>query len=156
MIELNFDDLLPIEMPVRHKGKQYILREADGEAAVLWRNANMAGSKMDVATKVVTLGGNTADVQPLLVSLCLYEADGSGKLRLNKEGDPDKRFLVSLKVVKSWPERVVKSLFEHAKEISDLNEVQTKESIDEKILKLQGQREAMDAPNGQPASSTDG
>jgi hypothetical protein len=53
-----------------------------------------------------------ANVEPLLVSLCLFRENGAPVL---------------LATVRSWPARVVKSLFEKAKEISDLGEERKEE-----------------------------
>jgi len=103
--ELNFDDLTPIEIPVRIQGKNYVLREASGDAACRYRNAVLACAQLTPEGKAVSVR-NLADVEPLLVSLCLFD----------EKGNP-----VSVNQVRKWPARVVKALYEKAKEISDLD-----------------------------------
>lgn len=88
-------------------GKKYILREADGTAACRYNNAKLHGTKFDENGKAVGIG-NLADVEPLLVSLCLFE-DGA-------------KTHVPLAVVSAWPYQVIKALFDEAKEISHLDE----------------------------------
>jgi len=102
-------DLKVQEVPVTIGGTKYLLREASEDAACQYRNAAMRGAKMTDGT--VTLGG-AADVEPLLVSLCLFEMDASGAVIRN----------VPLVTVKNWPARVVKPLFNKVKEMSSLDE----------------------------------
>jgi hypothetical protein len=71
--------------------------------------------------------GSVADAEPLLVSLCLYEVNKDGK-RLGN---------VSLPTVLGWPPRVVRALFDRAKQISDLGEKE--------------EPQAAPLPNGEPA-----
>ena len=103
---LIFNDLTPIEIPVSIEGVEYTLREASGDAACKYRNAMMACMQL-ADGKPVSLRG-LADVEPLLVSLCLFVTE------TNK--------LVPLHVIKTWPSRVITPLFEKAKEISELGE----------------------------------
>lgn len=102
---LHFDDLVPIEVPVSVNGAQYILREANGDAACRYRNAVMECVEM-VDGKPARVHG-MANTEPLLVAMCLRTADGK---------------LVGEATVRSWPPRVIKVLFAKAKEISDLED----------------------------------
>ena len=102
--ELNFDDIAPIEIPVVIKGKRYTLKEASGDAACRYRNAVLSALQVS-KTGEVTGARNLADTEPLLVSLCLFD-------------EQDKP--VPIKTVRSWPARVVRTLFEKAADISDL------------------------------------
>lgn len=102
---MNFDEE-DIAIPVRIRGETYELREASGEAGCNFRN--------EIARRV-TLGpegkpqriGNLADVEPKLISACLFDKDGKN---------------VPEKTVRSWPNRIQKALFKRIQEISDLDE----------------------------------
>ena len=109
MNEFDFSALIPVVIPVRYGERDFVLKEADGEAAATYRNAAMKAARF-VDGKVTNIEG-LADVEALLVSLCLFEVkpDGShGRLALG--------------FVKSLPARMLKKLYEKAMEISDLNE----------------------------------
>src|SRR5690606_9047229 len=69
---LDFDDLTPIELPVKYKGKNYVLREADEGAATQYRNLTIKAARMEDG-KITGMDG-VADAEPFLISLCLYEA----------------------------------------------------------------------------------
>lgn len=104
--DLDFDSLTLVELPVKYKGNSYILREADERAARAYRNALLSCMTLGPDGKPQTLK-NLADVEPLLVSLCLFDARGK---------------LVPKAIIETWPSRMVKKLFDKAKAISDLNE----------------------------------
>lgn len=133
MEPINFDemDLAPKEVPITFQGKNYILIEASEEAAVKYRNASMKAMRMEDG-KLVRIEG-IADVEPLLVSLCLVTAEG--------------RAPISEKVIRGWPARVVKQLFDRCMEMNpDIREKPpTKESLDDQIQKLQKLRADMEA-----------
>ncbi len=126
-------DRTPTEIPVTIKDpktkedKHYTLREADGGAAIRFRNAGLAATQLKDG-KVSGVEG-MASVEPLLVSLCLF---------VNNPGQPDDNRPVSLAMVKSWPSRIQRSLFTKAKEISDLAEEE------DDIEELRKQREELD------------
>jgi len=111
--EMVFEDLAPIEVPVRMGGKRYVLVEASEDAACKYRNHTTGCARFENG-RMVGLSGPIADVEPLLVSLCLFELyDHQGETR---------RRPVTLNQVKGWPARVVRPLFERAKEIGGLQE----------------------------------
>lgn len=110
--DMVFDDLTPIEVKVRIENKPYVLREATGAAAVQYRNASMRNIRM-ADGKVVGMG-DIGELEPLLVSLCLFSADADGKFSS-----------VTVAKIKSWPARVVKDLFNRARAISDLEEAES-------------------------------
>jgi hypothetical protein len=148
---LNFDDLAPVEVEVKVKGKKYILREATGHAAAQYRNAALKAAKM-VDGKVVGMDG-LADAEPLLVSLCLYELEDLGN------GKPPRERPVPVQVVRGWPARLVTALFTKVRDISDLGEGETAEVLERRIqadqAKLQ-QLRAQQATNGDDANPDDG
>lgn len=138
-----FDDLTPVEVPVTVGAKQYVLREANGDAAVKYRNAMLACTQISQDSKAVSIRG-MADLEPFLVSLCLFDAQGKS---------------VTKNEILSWPSRVQKALFARAKTISGLNEEDTVESlkkeqkiIEEKLVKLE-KKEGQD-PNAQDSTMT--
>lgn len=102
-----FEDVAPLTVPVTIGKDEYVLKEASGDAACRWRNAQLRAARM-VEGKITGVG-DIADTEPLLVSLCLF----------TREGKP-----VPLATVRAWPNRVQKALFERAKAISHLNEDQ--------------------------------
>lgn len=115
MNELNLDDLTPIEVPVSLGGKKYLLREATEAAAATYRNASVAGATLGSEggeTRITGLPPDIGGLQSLLVSLCLWE--------LNADGKPTRT--VPRAVVKTWPARMVRPLFDKAQEISGLKE----------------------------------
>jgi len=127
LVNLFWDDLEPIQLPVRVMGKPYVLVEADEDAAVKYRNASMKAARLDDG-KIVGFD-KVGDVEPLLVSLCLYYAGHDGKAPLDALGDFDRTKLVPLKKVLMWPARIVKPLFDRVKDISQLEERPTKEVL---------------------------
>jgi hypothetical protein len=102
-------DLEPKSVSYKIGGKPYQLREASSAAAAKFRNASISGAKL-ADGKIVGIG-NVGDVEPLLVSLCLFQLGTDGVWAT-----------VPLDTIKSWPARIVKPLFEMAKEISQLDD----------------------------------
>jgi len=126
-------DLKRIIIPIRITEKdgtlrKYELKEATSDVATHWRNSIINKTKIQDG-KAVGLS-NVADSEPLLVSMCLFRAEG-------------KKDNVKLEEVRSWPSRIVKSLFEKAKEISDLDEDEDDnvEAMEKQIEELQGKLE---------------
>jgi hypothetical protein len=119
----NDDDLTLVEVPVKIRNEDYILKEADGNVACQYRNASTRCARMNDG-KVTGVDG-VADVEPFLVSLCLFKVLSTGA-----------RVPVDVKVVRSWPSRIIKPLFDRAKEISKLDEDDSEVSLTEQIKKL--------------------
>jgi uncharacterized protein (UPF0128 family) len=120
---MNFEDVTPIEIDVTIAGQSYVLREATEQVAVVYRNAQLRA--LSLKDGKVSKVDNAANVEPLLVSLCLYKVntDKDG----NKVVSPTP---VSLSVINGMRPRIVKQLYEKAKEISWLNEeAETLESL---------------------------
>lgn len=129
--DYNFDEIAPIEVPITVKGERFILHEATGDAACKYGNAMSACYHYGPEGNISSITG-MADVQPLLISLCLTKENGAR---------------VSEDVVRSWPARVQKSLFKRAKEISDLDVgddaleslMKQRDEIDRRIARLKGE-----------------
>ncbi len=136
MSEMSFD-LTATEVPVTIDGEDYVLREASGDTACRYQNAQVACMRMTdgQVSKVTAI----ADTQPLLVSLCLV------KLVQKPDSDePELRRPVPISTVRGWPSRVVKDLFERAKEISGLEEAVTERELLGSVLALPDSPLAMD------------
>ncbi len=78
---------------------------------------------------------------PLLVSLCLFRADDSGRIITNGQGKP---VPVPLATINRWPGRVVDALFDGAKRLSQLGEYEPKS------------KQVEDDSKNSPGSTTDG
>src|SRR5947207_11579958 len=111
MRELTFEDLERQEVLVPFRGKKYVLTEATGDAAIRFRNARMSAGRLTPDGKSVILV-NPADVEPLLVSRCLYHADANDSLRLTRDGDPDPNFLVAEARIRTWPPALLTKLYD--------------------------------------------
>lgn len=102
------------EEPVKIRDKdgtvrQYVLREASGGAATRYRNAALSCHLYNDEGRLVGFK-DLASVEPLLVSLCIFEVTDKGEVPVLKA------------VVESWPNHVQKQLFERALEMSDIKE----------------------------------
>lgn len=97
-------DLQPRQIEVQIGDKSYVLKEASEDAAAKYQNALFRSTTLGPDMKPVKVDG-LADIEPLLVSLCLYDGEGN---------------LVPLDVIRSWPARIVKKLYQWVRENSDL------------------------------------
>ena len=126
--EMIFESLEPVTFPFKIKDAktnsfiQYYLREATEDAAVKYRNAAMRAARFTDG-KLSSVEG-VADVEPLLVSLCLYQ--------ITPKGDVP----VQLATIRGWPARIVKPLFEKAKQLSNLDEGEDEAGIQKQIEDL--------------------
>lgn len=106
--EFDFSDLEVVEIPVTAPDKsKYLLKVASGAAAAQFRNERTKCFSYTSSGQVSKVEG-LADIEPLLVSLCLFTAE---------DNKPVSKFLV-----KSWPSPMVKKLYGKAIEISSLDE----------------------------------
>lgn len=134
-------DLSFQEVPVVINGEEYVLREASAAAAKEYRNAALKSFKMGLEGRPESIiGDGLAGAEPLLVSLCLFKKGATNP--------------VGSKFVDALPSRVVKPLFEKAKEISDLGEgEETVKDLEERIAKL---KEAEEMRKNSQKTSSDG
>lgn len=148
---LKFDTLKRVEVDVEIDGKKYVLTEIFGEGAAKYRSAQAECTKLDDGklSRLVGIG----DLQPLLVSLCLFESyDLRGETKLRP---------VLLSTVRSWPDRVVRALHEKAIEINPcLREKESEDSLKKKIAdnqkrlaELNGNHEEIKVKNSQEATT---
>ncbi len=112
-IDFDADDLAPREIPVRVKGRWYVMREATASALRAYKAAmaRATGGTVDPSTgkpKSVDIGV-LEEADSILLSHCMCEADKDQRAT-------DK--LVALSTVQSWPERYVATLVEKLREMS--------------------------------------
>lgn len=120
MSEIRFDDITPIEEHVFVGGVDYLLRETSGDAAVRYDNVRLDCYEYQ-DSKLVKVQ-NLANLEPLLVSLCLFSTGG---------------LPVCEATIRAWPARVQKALYIRAREISRMNEPAA--SLEKQIEVLQKQ-----------------
>ncbi len=133
-----FDDILPQEVPVRIGKKDYVLREPMGDVAAKYRNAVTNCTKMEDGN-VVGLRG-FGDIQPYLVSLCLFEVLADGTV---------KNVSVALADVRGWPNRIISDLFDRAEAMGGLEPKQDEAALAKQIAKLQRKLDKLRGENGQ-------
>jgi hypothetical protein len=133
--QFDYDDDKPQEFLICYKGLRYILTEANENAAIRFRNVNLKASHMvikDGEPVSAKLEGG-AESQIALLSGCICKAvpdpsapphlidkNGKGwKVDRDRSGRP---VYIDQKQLAEWGSKVIKPLFEKAKEISDLAE----------------------------------
>lgn len=139
--EMNFDDLQPIEVPIKFRNRSFGLREASGDTAVKYRNAMLESTKLGPDGKPTSVKG-MANIEPLLVSMCLIEyiADKEGKVRERP---------VNEATIRAWPNRILKPLYDKAREISALKEDdETEDALIKQISELQKKLDIVRKANG--------
>lgn len=100
---MNYDFILePQKQAVTIDGKQYEMREMDSNQHTKYKNALISCGELGADGKPTRFQG-LADLEPLLVSLCLFDSEG---------------YPVSLDVIKTWPGRVVQALHGIAKHLN--------------------------------------
>ena len=146
--ELRFD-ATPTEIPVSIGDKPYVLCEADEATAVAYRNASVQGASVDNKGQVIHLGA-VGSLQPLLVSRCLFQ------LVLKDDGTEMKRLPVLERVVLKWPSRIVRPLFDRAKQISRLDEPVTLDGLRKQSADLQERIAELEAEEGSSKNESAG
>lgn len=121
-----------IEVPFRFKGVEYMLREADEDAACKYRNKLTASAKWGPDGKIISMGSN-ADVQPMLVSMCLFT---KAKVKLRDGQQVERDVNVDEKEIRKWPTRIIRKIFEKIINISELAGDDTEESLQKEIDEL--------------------
>lgn len=152
--EFDFSDLTEIEIPVtlKYKSKgvetllKCVLREASEDAAAKYTNALVKCTKL-AGGKPSAMEG-IGDLEPLLLSSCLFTVDDDP----TKNNKP-----VPSSVLRLCPARAIKKLYAKCKEISELGENDTVESLEKQIAlftKKLAKLKAESVPNGQDSTET--
>lgn len=149
----DFSSLAPaFAGPINIGGRWWIVHEADPDTADKYRAAGLRGVEMAVNdnddTRTLKKLEHIHKVEPILNTNCTFEVEGeTGKLRLDSDGNPDKKYLVPADVYKRWPSRVRRWLYDTIKDISDLDEKDTVENLEKQIARLQRRLEKVRAEN---------
>ncbi|MFH1328089.1 MAG: hypothetical protein ABIH76_04500 [Candidatus Bathyarchaeota archaeon] len=134
MSEIRFDDITPIEELVHIGGIDYVLKETSGDASVKYDNARLACYEYQDGKLVRSHG--LADLEPLLISLCLFDSAGVN---------------VPETVIRSWPSRIQQALYTRAKMVSGT--IETVESLEGQLKLLQKQLVELQAREQAPKNS---
>lgn len=128
-VEFDFDSLEAIEFPVKVDGETYTLREASGDAAFKYRNAAIKCTKLGPDGKPASIE-NLADIEPLLISMCLFDSKAKP---------------VPAVKIRSWKNRVCKSLYEKILEISELGNDEDVASLEKQLAEIQAKLDKLKA-----------
>lgn len=120
---IDLDNLEPISIPVKRRGKNYVLREALESVAVRFKNAKARAVKFSDG-KSTGIDG-LAECEPLLVAGCLFE-----ELPPKQQGGPPTYRSVPEHAIRDWTAREIKPLYEAALKISGLEDDESVESLE--------------------------
>lgn len=128
-------EILPIQVPFSYQGTKYVLCEADGEASERYA-LTVTPTELQLDAQGNPRSASTEGwikSRRLLVHLCSYtvEVDGSGEPKRDDNDRLIPKARVPMEQVSKWPNRLVKQLFETAKEISELDEQEEEGPLDE-------------------------
>ena len=145
-----YDDLSPQVFEFSYRGAEYVLREPSESAALAFRQAQLKNAKM-VDGKVTTDIERIYDSQSLLVTNCVF-------VKAKTKDGTEVEQPAKIDVIRGFPARVVKDLFDKAREMGGLNEDDTEDGLVKQIngleTRLQKLRESKAAPkNDQPAGT---
>lgn len=134
MEELMDFDITPKEVNVRIGGELYVLKEATGDAACKWQNKAVNATKLGPDGKPVAVG-NIADIEPYLLSLCLFPVNKDGVVADKAVPEP---------IIRQWPSHVTSKLYEKVLVMSGLRKEKTKAELEKELIELQQKLEVMD------------
>jgi hypothetical protein len=138
MEALDLSDLEPLAYSFKHKGKEYVLREASEAVAAAYYSAQIRLRKVGPDGKAEA-SEEWPMIRALLVSGSTFELMTDGK-----EKPVDCRM---------WPTRLVERLFLKAREISELESgKETVKHLEERLAKVREVETA--AKNARPATGT--
>lgn len=128
MESLDFDSPAPKDVPFRYRNKSYSLREASHDKAREYRSALLASYRPGAGGLLP--GENLPRTELVLLAGCVYDQD-------------DKP--VPVEEMKTWPNRVIRPLFERVREMSYLTDLDTSsvDALDKEISRLQKLRDQL-------------
>lgn len=103
-------NIQPKELRLTIGGAKYVMLEASGDVACRYRNALLDCTELGPEGTPVRVK-NMADLEPYLVSMCLYPVNADGTVASKS---------VSPVLVRSWPSRVQKALYVQARKLGDI------------------------------------
>lgn len=146
----NFDDLSPQAFEFHYRGHDYVLKEPSESAALAFRQAQLKNAKM-VDGKVTTDIERIYDSQSLLVASCTF-------LKTKDKEGKEVEQPAKVEVVRGFSSKVVRDLFDRAREMGGLNEDDSEEGLTKQIsaleTRLQRLRESKAAPKNEQAAGT--
>ena len=128
------------------KGKKYLAVQAFGTQAAKYKSLMQQTIKFNEDRSTIEGAG---DIEPIMVSICSFEIKADGT----------RGPLVKEDVVRSWPYKAIKKVFDWIIESSDLKEEPTIESLTKEITTLQKklaklQKGQTDVKNDQTETTT--
>ena len=135
---LDFSSIEVIEIPVVGPDKNnYVLREASGDSVARFNNAR--GRCVQFKDGGMSSVDGQGDLEAFLVSLCLFHIKDDCDTSDPSTWTADVKKSVKAPIIRAWPERVVRPLFEKAKEISEVDEPEDLKTLQEQRNKLDEQ-----------------
>ena len=136
--DLHFDLMSPMdfpsielpEVPVVVSGHKYVIRKASSDVGRKYRSMSARCVKMTDG-EMSGIDG-IGDVQPFLLSLCLYQVTDDGG-----------RAPVPIGTINCWPDDIVTPLFERARKLGNLQEAETTDTLEKSIAKMQKRLDKM-------------
>lgn len=129
---LEFDSAELIELPVTIGKKKFIAVEADGDTACKYRNRIIENTKLGKDGSPTSIKG-IGDLDPFLVSQCLYIADTGGNRTTTR---------VTAEEVRKLPSRIMSKIADAIKEVSELTDAEdTIESLEQKLAEAKANME---------------
>ena len=110
---MNFDDSIePKSFPFRTGGKDYLVKEANGEAVIAYRKSILRSAKRGKDGSL-NVGADLPDGEIQLIADCVFSQEDGKEKKIGKA------------TVLAWPSRVLSWVFSKVKEISDLGDKST-------------------------------
>lgn len=122
---MNFDESIePTEFPFQHKGKNYILREASGDAVIEYRKSILRATKRGKDGSL-SVGAELPEGEINLIANCISQIEDGKEKKVTKT------------TVLNWSSKVVSWAYNKIKEISDLGDKSVTGEDKEKMEELQ-------------------
>ena len=129
--------IIPESLP--HPGK-YVLREPTADTTVKYRNHKARHLAFLPGGKLARIE-NPGDIEPMLVSWCLFQTNDDGSVKIASSGSP---VTVAESTIRKWPSPIIRKMFDWIKEVGQLDEPDdTEESLTTQIDKLTRKREEL-------------
>lgn len=115
------------EVPVKYRGKKYILREADGESSAEYRDMMLSATIQEIddegSVKIRRVTG-LSQYDLKFLSMCLMETNAEGEILCATHGTPSGTFQKPITIKQqelvTWPDRILKKLIKKLKVMSGL------------------------------------
>lgn len=144
-----FESLEPRTFPVKIRGKDYLIVEADAPTSDAYAAAALKGVKMTLkeasGDKIMENMSQMVQVQTALVSRCLWELVNG----VRKDTPVGEDF------VKTLTHRERKFVFDKAKEISELDEIDDPDKLEKQANRLLEKAKRLREGKAQPSGTAD-